>query len=48
MAEVRRVDIVWQAKEVLEFDVIKGRAEQRGQSVAEYLKDLGRNAVRKV
>ncbi len=48
MAEVRRVDIVWQAKEVLEFDVIKGRAEQRGQSVAEYLKDLGRDAVRKV
>lgn len=48
MQELRRVDIVWQGDEIHDFDAIKNRAEQCGQTITEYLKSLGRSAGGKV
>jgi len=47
MQETRRADLVWQGAEILEYDQIKSMASKQGRPVNEFLKDLGRDALKK-
>ncbi len=42
MKEIRRVDIVWQGKEVRDYEMIVKRANDEKMSLQDFLKELGR------
>lgn len=46
MHDIRRVDLVWQGEEVVEYEAIADQATSENRTVADLLKELGRREIK--
>ena len=47
MNQIRRLDLTWQNEEVKEFETLKEKSDELGESLPKYVKDILRENIKK-